>query len=192
MRGVKKMALNRVNRIISYIRKWIYSNDNIIIFEHRFNHIQHSPSIIKYADYNNIADVLYFQPAKYLDTFRKFLKIGDIGYYAYLNGKCIHRSWVKHIAQDVYFHKYYKYKLSEDEAYIHYCETAEEAKGKNIYPHVLTRIVNDFSHKKRVLIVVDKSNISSIKGVTKAGFVEYLELNIIVILGVKIVKRIPK
>lgn len=73
--------------------------------------------------------------------------------------------------QIVYPHWAYPYRLKKDEIFIHYCETAPEARGKNIYPHVLSNISEE--HKdKEILISVNDENIASKKGVEKVGFRE--------------------
>jgi len=99
------------------------------------------------------------------------LLLGDIGYYGYINNNCIHRSWVKLNEQIVYPHWAYPMKLNKDEVFIHYCETTSKARGKNIYPHVFSNIIEKHQGKE-VLISVNDKNIVSIKGVEKVGFRE--------------------
>lgn len=50
------------------------------------------------------------------------------------------------------------------------CITDDRYRGLGIYPMVLQRIANDFAGKVQVFILVSPDNISSIKGIEKAGF----------------------
>ena len=51
-----------------------------------------------------------------------------------------------------------------------YCETIPEARGKGYYPMLLSYIQNQ--HKgNNLYMIVDEKNISSIRGIEKAGFV---------------------
>lgn len=50
-----------------------------------------------------------------------------------------------------------------------YCETIPEARGKGYYPQLLSFIQNDF-RSDDLYMVVDEKNISSIRGIEKAGF----------------------
>lgn len=53
-----------------------------------------------------------------------------------------------------------------------YCETIPEVRGRGLYPLLLSFIQN--VHKqKNLYMIVDESNLSSIKGIEKAGFIRY-------------------
>jgi len=53
------------------------------------------------------------------------------------------------------------------------CQTKKEARGKGLYPKVLNYIVNDIGHEKTdFYMIVNDNNPASVKGITKAGFVE--------------------
>jgi len=55
--------------------------------------------------------------------------------------------------------------------YIFFCHTFSEYRGKNIYPYVLTQICRDVEKKSGVVFIsTDVDNISSQKGIEKAGF----------------------
>jgi ribosomal protein S18 acetylase RimI-like enzyme len=77
-------------------------------------------------------------------------------------------------------------RLKEDEAFIHYCETAPEARRNNIYPYVLTKIVDDFKDRKKIFVSVNAKNVASMKGVEKAGFREAKRWKLLVVLGIRI------
>lgn len=50
------------------------------------------------------------------------------------------------------------------------CFTDDRYRGLGIYPMVLRRIANQYSDKVQVFILVAPSNVSSIRGIEKAGF----------------------
>lgn len=186
------MIRNIVKRGYNFLNSRIYVNETTILFESFKNIIQESPAKIVQANYDNLVDILTFQDSKYLKIFKNFLDNGDKGYFAYLNGKCVHRSWAQFGEKEVtLLAPFIKRKIKQNEAYIHYCETAPEARGKNIYPAVLSRIVNDFKDKyKNIYISTNIKNIASRRGIEKAGFKEIEKIRIIVILGIKIKKII--
>ncbi len=176
-----------LNSFFLRAKKYIYSNEKILIYE---NIIKNEYKVlnnitISYASEKNLKDILYFQDKKYIDIFKKFLQMGDTGYFAYIDKNCIHRSWVKSNNQIVYPHWTLPYKLKDNEIFIHYCETAPEARGRKIYPHVLSEIIQEHTEKK-VLIAVNKKNIASINGIEKVGFKQKFIIQTIVLLGIKI------
>ncbi|PSM52607.1 hypothetical protein CBLAS_0716 [Campylobacter blaseri] len=174
-------------RILKYIKTRLYVNETIILFFLEQFQNQISKVEIKYATYDNLKDILNFQDKRYIKIFENFLNIGDKGYFAYLNDKCVHRSWVKFNEQIVYPHFASSYKLKKDEIFIHYCETSLEARGQNIYPHVLSVICNE--HKlNKILIAINEKNIPSLKGAKKVGFCELYKIHVLIILGIKFVK----
>lgn len=176
-----------IKKIINFIKNRFYTNDTIVLYSLKNYQIQTSVATIKHATNENLKDVLYFQPQRYIDIFKNFLSLKDKGYFAYLQDKCIHRSWLKSNEQIVHPHWAYPYKLKENEVFIHYCETAPEARGKNIYPHVLSNIIEE-NQGKDILISVNDENIASKKGVEKVGFRERERVIVLIILGMKFIK----
>lgn len=84
-----------IKKIINYIRKRLYANETIILYSLKNYQPQPSVATIKHTTDENINDILHFQPQRYIDIFKNFLSLGDKGYFAYLQDKCVHRSWVK-------------------------------------------------------------------------------------------------
>jgi len=160
-----------LRKLYKYLKVRIFLKETVITYNLKNHQEQTSVATIKHATNENLKDVLYFQSKRYINIFKNFLILGDKGYFAYLQDKCIHRSWVKSNEQVVYPHWAYPYKLKKDEVFIHYCETAPEARGKNIYPHVLSNIIKGHQDKD-ILISVNDENIASKKGVEKVGFRE--------------------
>jgi len=168
------MILKVANKLKSLFKNYLYHKSTILIFDFPPNKkANFQPKIdveIKNASFENLKDILSFQAPKYVDTFKKFLEDGDNGYFAYVNGECCGRYWAtqKNI---VYPHFAFPYNLKESEVFIHYCETAQKMRGLGIYPYALTKIIDDFFNKTKVISVY-ANNISSIKGVKKVGFRE--------------------
>ncbi len=171
----------KFNRIVL---KRIYTNDTVLLLEKKLPTTFTSNLQIKLATANNIKDTTYFQSKTYLKQFHSFLAHGDLGYLAYLNNNCIHRSWVTVKTGKINLHKFCAIELKPNEAFIQYCETAPEARGKNVFTDVLTKIADDLTNK-HLLTAVFSNNSSSLKSFTKAGFVEIERYNISIFLGVK-------
>lgn len=182
-----------LKKILIFLKSRIYVNDRILLYIFDSNNfaikkIDNSKKIvIKKVDYDNVSDALSFQNTEYINKFVKFLDNGDSGYYAYLNNECVHRSWVQ-FNQEISLHRFLKYFLKIDEAYIHWCETANHARGNNIYPLVLQKIIHD-NYQHKILIAVNKKNYKSINGIEKAGFKKIREYHIILIFGIKFINE---
>lgn len=183
--------LNNFKFIIKKIIRVLYSKKILLVYDHnRFQNQSSSARIVKAND-SNIYDTRSFQNEEYIKVFLGFLKKGDTGYLAYEKGECVHRSWVRSGVQSVNLNWAFKLQIEKNEHYIHYCETAVKARGKNIYPHILIHIAQDYKNKGRVFLTVNKKNMPSIKGVEKAGFIEKERIMLLVIFGFKI-KRVRR
>ena len=179
-----------LKRLGAAIKIRLFCYEIIILFiSKQKNSVKYTNADIRPVTQENLADILNFQPLRYVDVFRNFLALGDRGYYAYLGDKCVHRSWVKSNEQMVYMHWAYPMQLQPNQYFIHYCETDTQARGKGIYPAVLSKIVNDFRENGEILIGVNAKNTASIKGVQKAGFVKRERVKVIVIFGLKFITK---
>ncbi len=175
-------------RLYKFVCKRFYVNETLLLFtDNKYNEVI-SLAIIKYATESNLSDILTFQNQRYIDMFKKFLAIGDCGYFAYVDGRCVHRSWVKHTSQTVNLHWALSMELKRNEAFIHFCETAPSARGNNIYPAVLSHIVRDFRDKASVMISCNAKNSASIRSIEKAGFKEKERVQVMIIMGIKRIK----
>ncbi|MBO0602550.1 hypothetical protein I2483_12860 [Sporosarcina sp. E16_3] len=175
--------MKTIKKIIRQVLSRLFVIDSLIIFKMNRPTSISSPAIIKKADMGNLTDILYFQDEKYVPIFEGFLEKGDIGYFGYIDGVCIHRSWAIINEGSIYNpHALVKNRLEKNEVYIHYCETAPIARGKNVYPLVISEVAKEFLDKD-VLICVNKKNIPSIKGVNKAGFKPKHMIKVFSILG---------
>ena len=182
-------VLNLIKKIIGFIRLRLFVKETLILFQHSKNVTIESKAKIKPATYDNLNDVLNFQASHYLKSFKDFLDDGDKGYFAYIDDKCVHRSWTKTNMQTVYLHPLIPMKLQKDDVFIHWCETAETARGNKIYPYVLSEIAKTFANKKRILICVNERNQPSIKGVKSAGFVPIEVHKLFILCGIKRVRK---
>ncbi len=154
-----------------------------MVFEHRETVSPTSACTIAPATLENVADVLHFETPFLLELYKEFLNRGDRGYLAYLEGRCVHRSWVQLGPQRVTLFRRLRRDLAAGEAYIHYCETAPEARGQNVYPAVLAHITRELGATHRVLIATVLQNAASVRGILKAGFVEQERIRLLVLLG---------
>lgn len=176
-------------KMLSYIRKawdlikaFIYTKEEFSIYKNIHDVDVKSPAVVEPVDNSNVNDILTFNSEQYVETFKHFLNVGDKGYYAYLNGECVHRSWVKRGPQEICFMRDYRINLSEDEVYVHYCATAEKARGMSIYPAVLSQICKDYQGMNVYILVLNNKDHAN-RGVEKAGFEKAKRVSIRRILG---------
>lgn len=167
----------------------LYSKTNVLLLKHTNNTNQQSPAFIRPASEENIKDTLSFQSEKQLKRFKTFLLQGEKGFLAYLDNKCVHRSWLIQGPGKVKINKFYRIQLPENSVFIEYCETAERARGKNIFAHVLSEIARQFGGKE-VFISVEDTNKASLRSMQKAGFTVIKEYHITIILNLVFVKEI--
>ncbi len=102
------------------------------------------------------------------------------------NGVIGHISWV-----------YYKddpnriLNLHDDEGEIKYSLTLPQFRGRGVYPTVLMAVQKYLKEQgyKRLFICTRQENLSSVRGIEKAGFSFVRKINLIKILGVQVSKR---
>lgn len=161
-----------LKKLYKFACKRFYVNETLILFGHHIYKEVSSPAVVKDASESNLLDILTFQNRRYVDVFKKFLNTGDRGYFAYLDGLCVHRSLAKHTPQTMNLYWAFPMELKRNEAFIHYCETAPSSRCMNIYPAVLSHIAHDFRNKASVMISCNAKNSASIRGIEKAGYRE--------------------
>jgi hypothetical protein len=189
--GISKVSFRMIDphnqtskKIFNFIKDRFYTNETIILFKHEKHTRQESPASIASITTENVTDILDFQHHRYLSVFESFLQRGDKGYFAYFNDKCVHRSWVVHTPQTVHLHPMLPRQLMAGQAFIHYCETAPDVRGRNIFPAVLSKIAEDFKKDGCTLMIsANAKNSSSIKGIQKSGFREIEKNKVVVIFG---------
>jgi GNAT superfamily N-acetyltransferase len=161
----------RFKQLFQYLN--LETNVMILFKSGNFPNCETKAVVCKVTD-SNIRDVCRYEAKKYLKKYNHFLARGDVGYYAYLNGKWVHRSWFI-IGPNVIrrFSYFPAFRLREREAYAHFIETAPEARGNNIALAVLSRAASDLKNSvDHIYSLVDEKNLSSIRLHEKAGFTE--------------------
>jgi hypothetical protein len=170
--------------VVRFFTTRFYTNETVVLLLHKANIPQTSPVKIIPATSQNVTDILSFQSQRKLDIVRDCMKQGDVGYLAYLNEKCVHRSFVSQGPRRILLHKFIPMEIGANEIFIHLCETDPGARGQNIFAHVLVKIAEDFKEKK-IWISANAENKSSLRSMEKAGFVPFEKKRIVVILGIK-------
>lgn len=175
-------------KLIGKIRRRLYVNTAVLVYLHEKDTAATSPVTIVKADENSISDVLAFDSADYLPVYKRFFEEGQNCYLAYLDNRCVHRSWVIDKPQNVHTHWSHSMPLKENEVFIHYCLTDPIARGKNIFAYVLSEICREYKEYK-ALIAVEWNNKASIRSIEKAGFVPYIQIKVLIIAGIVIRKK---
>ncbi len=102
----------------------------------------------------------------------KRLSRGDLCYVAYVDGRLAHYTWVQRSGLHPILEAGRREGVSPGEFWIYNCRTAEWARGRGIYPAVLTRVVREHFETgySTAWIYTSRWNISSQKGIQRAGF----------------------
>jgi hypothetical protein len=93
--------------------------------------------IIRQVTRENVADILAFRTAEYEEVFKRQLEKGQLGVYAYRDGKAVAHGWMivnrggRRIRANGYF------VLQPREALVHFCNVAEAHRGMGIYQAML-------------------------------------------------------
>ena len=157
----------------------------IIYYENNLSKNNSTEASICLVDSSNISDAAEYEGSGYVKRYKKFLAQGDIGYYAYLDNRWVHCSWVKIGPQAIYKWVHFPpFTLKAREAYCHFGKTLPMARGHNIAPTVLSTITKNLQGKvDHIYTRVDEKNVASRRAVEKAGFVEKRRQQVITILG---------
>jgi GNAT superfamily N-acetyltransferase len=151
-----------------------YNTVEMILFENHVINDIFTKAHICMVTYRNVTDICEYEGEKNLKKYKRFLQRGDLGYYAYLDGKWIHRSWV--VLGPRVTNRWFRFPpfvLKSGEAYCHFGETAPISRGRNISSAVLSRIAEDLKGKaEHIYTLVDENNYASRRANEKAGFVE--------------------
>lgn len=124
----------------------------------------------------SILDLIWHIPKKKVIT--RFLR-GDHCYIALLDHNPVHFSWVQRRGNHFVLPSKKNLKIKREDIWIFHCRTIESARGNNIYPIVLQRIIQKelINFKRNAYIYTTKSNVASVKGIQKAGFTQ-LNINL--------------
>lgn len=169
-----------------------FKSVEMILFENKVINDIFTKAHIYRVTYRNVNDICEYEGNKYLKKYKRFLKRGDLGYYAYLDRKWMHRSWVVLGPRVIYgwFH-FPPFVLKAGEAYCHFGETAPIARGQNISSAVLSRIAVDLKDKaEHIYTLVDENNYASRRTNEKAGFVEIKRIKKTSFLGLNFYRKL--
>lgn len=114
-----------------------------------------------------------------IEEIKERLSKGAILFCVFIGREFAHASWVGMNINAV-FDSVFQRLNHRDSYYIYSCYTDTTYRGCGIYPHVLSKICKFLrsyikNTKSKVLINANKKNLSSIRGITKAGFKYYSE-----------------
>ena len=110
-------------------------------------------------------------PQKYQQFQHRFQR-GDTCFVANHKGQAVHFSWFQiegiHPIQPAGRSR----MVASAEAWIFDCRTVESARGQNIYPYVLTKILRSLQSQAFTCawIYTSRDNVASQRGIAKAGF----------------------
>ncbi len=183
MKRILFKTFGRIKSVLKNLRRFIWLDDTELLYIHSGKTVCSVPAAaikIEKVTPENVEDAGSFQSENYIRSFRNFLKKGFVGYYAYKDGVCVHRSWV--FERKMQIHSLVAEPLLENQIYIAWCETAGFARGLGIYPQVLVRIENDYEGRE-IFIATKETNFASRRGIEKAGFELYRVYRIKRILG---------
>jgi RimJ/RimL family protein N-acetyltransferase len=127
---------------------------------------------------DNIEDTINIDSTSF-SLIKQLFESGELGFYAYSGDSIVHHSWVilgPNVIVSGLKNKNPLFEIDSTSAYIHYCVTASDWRGKGIYPFVLTEICRTIDkqfNRKKIFIAVTGNNTPSIKGILKAGFKDY-------------------
>ena len=147
-----------------YLFKYVCDENKQIEENNQYEIKVMHPTLLKLALPNENAGFkqLIMRAYFYLITLGKFY----IYYAVSENNEIVHTSFV--------LGRCFKFKfLQKGEYEIGPCITKKEYRGRGIYPAVLKRIINEKNkYIKTLYIFCHKGNISSIRGILKAGFIQ--------------------
>ena len=119
-----------------------------------------------------------------IENLKEGLSKGAILFCVFIKKELAHTSWVAMSTNTaLYDHVFQRINYNKDAGYIGPCDTNPLYRGRGFYPHVLSQICNFLkrNEKTKALVNTSKSNLPSIRGITKAEFkvcseVRYLKL----------------
>lgn len=173
-------------KIRNIVLSRFYTHAKVIVYQYRDKKNISAPLVLEKVTTENLNDALRFEDNYSFSINKKNALAEDDGYYGYFDGRCVFRAWVTKGAKAAPFHKFYLRKLAANEVYMHSCYTDAACRGKGFYSFAIAEIAEKYvAEGKTVLISTTQNNSASIKGIIKAGFIQILEINVRVLLGIK-------
>ena len=138
----------------------------------------------------DLEDLRSFQTADQVARFAAMLDGGESCYLAYLGNQCVHRSFVRSGPATVRVHPLVVESQPTGHAYVHYCETTPCARGRGVFPAVLSKIARDYT-TETIWTAVNSRNAASLAAMRKAGFVAVRRIKVRFLLGLRRVTAEP-
>lgn len=162
----------------------------IVIAEHAEPATLYAPVTVVPVDELRVEDARTMDSPARIEDFRRFLARGDRGFYAYRDHRVVNRAWViLGPGSCDLWHGYGRLAIPAGSAYVHYCETAPDARGLGIYPAVLAHVARALNQEgiATVRISTTEDNAASLRGIARAGYriVRHVELRILAGFGIQ-------
>lgn len=125
------------------------------------------------VDYENYGDSQAFEKKRYLKIYHSFLLHGDIGVFAYTDGKCAARCWGV-VNPDSVSEGGIDFKLlglKHDDIFIHYVETDKKHRREGLGRECLEKLM-EICRAKKMYLLVNIDNDAAIKLYKSLGFRE--------------------
>ena len=113
----------------------------------------------------NAAWVRDLRGAEYVSQFEAQLKDGDFGFYAMLDDSPVGYGWAKHAGADDFF-----FRIDRSCVYLCRFFVQKAMRGNNIYPALISALIERESDCDCFYIAVERGNIASERGLSKIGF----------------------
>lgn len=151
-----------------------YSDDVVLllrrepaVFEMKSLSMNHKVAVV---DNNNYGDSQVFENKEYLEIYQKFLEHGDIGVYAYVDGKCAARCWGV-ICPDSVSEGGACLGLESDSVFVHYVRTDRRHRREGLGRECLGKLV-ELCMDKVMYVTINIDNTPSINLHKDFGFRE--------------------
>lgn len=180
----------RLKRLRSSLAMRAFCRESIMLYKAppSPSRIPQSRLEVKHASSSRLPDLAWFHELQELEVFRRFLAQGHVGYLAYLDGQCVHRSWYIPGPASIREHWSQVRQIGPGEGFVHYCKTAEAARGQGVFPLVLATIAKE-QGESRVTMAIATENAASRHAAGKAGWTPVAETAYAVTLGVRRQRR---
>ena len=184
--------MTSIQRIASALARRTYTRENLLIYAASEvpATLQSSAVEVRCASRLLVQDLAWFHEPYELQVFHEFLTAGHLGYLAYVDGRCVHRSWYVPGPARIHEHWSQELNIRTTDGFVHYCKTAQEARGMGVFPAVLARIATDHP-MSRTTMAIAKDNAASWRAANKAGWTPVEEVRYSVSLGVRRQRRRP-
>jgi len=188
---VPQLLIERVWKLVHIFRRLLTIQNNVILLYRHDSEISQSINKVSYeikkVDLSNVEDAFWSGLASSAEIFHQLLEQEHLGYYVYLGGKVVHRSWVRRGPATVNTWKWYApLCINSRQAYIHFSKTSADERGRGIFSSVLSLIAYELEKKgyEDIFVATTVNNIPACKGIERAGFKEIDRVSVKVWFGI--------